>query len=202
MTVVCSPGRASEALLWDRIKSAGTKPQQGLRSWLTGGLSPALNPGFHGAGSATSDTAAARGLFGVERPTRQSRVVAAPRGVEPWIFRRNIKRPAGGYGRVDTVCSPRSIRLHASHGMAATHRRRAGSFCRTTQLGSIPPALQSAKRAQRCNAGSHQTGSTHLQRTSLRSSLCQHALRQRVLFAGATRREAPEIRSLRLRALP
>ncbi len=202
MTLDCTLGWAPEAPLWDRIKSAGTKAQQGLRSWLTGVSTPALNPGFHGAGSATSDTAAACGLFGVERPTRQSRVVAAPRGFESGVFRRNIERPARGYGRVDTVRTPRSIGLIASHGMAATHRRRAGSLCRTTQLGSITPALQSAKRAQRCDAGSHQTGSTHLQRTGLRSSLCQHALRQRVLFAGAARREAPEIRSLRLRALP
>lgn len=202
MTLVFTLGWATEAPLWDRIKSAGTKAQQGLRSWLTGVSTPALNPGFHGAGSATSDTAAACGLFGFERPTRQSRVVAAPRGFEPGIFSRDIERPSRGYGRVDTVCTPRSIGFHASHGMAATHGWRAGSLCRTTQLGSISPALQPARRAQRCNAGSHQTGSTHFQRAVLRSSLCQHTLCQRVLFAGAARREAPEIRSLRLRGLP
>ena len=202
MTLVCTLGWATEAPLWDRIKSAGTKAQQGLRSWLTGVSTPALNPGFHGAGSATSDPAAACGLFGVERPTRQSRVVAAPRGFEPGIFSRNIERPSRGYGRVDTIRTPRSIGIHAPRGMAATYGWRAGSLCRTTQLGSIPPALQPAWRAQRCNSGSHQTGSTHFQRAVLRSSLCQHTLRQRVLFAGATRREAPEIRSLRLRALP
>ena len=202
MTLVYTLGWASEAPLWDRIKSSGTKAQQGLRSWLTGVSTPALNPGFHGAGSATSDTAADCGLFGVERPTRQSRVVAAPRGFEPGIFCRDIERPARRYGRMDTVRTPRSIGIHASHGMAATHGWRAGSLCRTTQLGSISPALQPARRAQRCNAGSHQTGSTHLQRADLRSSLCQHTLCQRVLFAGAARREAPEIRSLRLRALP
>ena len=202
MTLVCTLGRGAEPPLWDRIKSAGTKAQQGLRSWLTGDSSPALNPGFHGAGSATSDTAATCGLFSVERATRQSRVGSAPRGFASGIFHRNIERPARGYGRVDAVRTPRSVGLHASHGMAATHGRRAGLICRTTQLGSIASALQSTWRAQRFNAGSHQTGSTHLQRAILRASLCQHALRQRVLFAGAPRREAPEIRSLRLRALP
>lgn len=202
MTLVCTLGHAPERPLWDRIKSGGTKARQAVSLWLTGGSSPALTMGLLGAGSATSDTAASCGLFGIDRFARQCRAIAAPRGFESWIFSRNIERPARRYGRVDTVCATGPIGLTASLRMAATNGWRSGRTCRTAQLGSITPALQSAWRAQRCNASSHQIGSTGRQRTGLRASLCQHTLRQRVLFAGAARREAPEIRSLRLRALP
>ena len=202
MTVICTQGWAPEPPLWDRIKLSGTKVRQGVSLWLTGDSSPALTMGSLGAGSATSDTAASRGLFGLERFARQCCAIAAPRGFESGLFSRNIERPSRRHGGMDTVRAPRSIWVSASHGMAATHRRRTGRICRTTQLGSIPPALQSARRTQRCNASPYQAGSTHLERAFLRASLCQHALRQRVLFAGSSRREAPEIRSLRLRALP
>ncbi len=202
MIPACTQGWPSEAPLWDRIKSGGTKAQQALSSWLTGDSSLVPTLGFLGAGSATSDTAAHGGPFGIDRPARQSRAVAAPRGFGAGIFSRDIERPARRHGRVDTVRTPRSIRLSASHRMAATHGRRTGRLGRTTQLGSITPALQSAWRTQRRDACTDQAGSTRLVRTILRASLCQHTLRQRVLFAGAARREAPEIRSLRLRALP
>jgi len=202
MTLVCTQGWAPEALLWDRIKLSGSKARQGVSLWLTGDSSPALTIGFLGAGSATSDTAASRGLFGIERFARQCCVVAAPRGFESRLFRRNIERPSRRYGGVDSVCPPRSIGVSPSHRMAAAHGRRTGRIGRTTQLGSISPALQSAWGTERCNASTHQAGSTHLERAFLRASLCQHTLRQRVLFAGASRRETPEIRSLRLRALP
>ena len=202
MTLACTLGRAPEAPLWDQIKSGGTKARQAVSLWLTGGSSPALTIGFFGAGSATSDTAASCGLFGIERFARQCRAIAAPRGFESGIFSRNIERSARGYGRVDTVRTAGSIGLSAPHRMAATHKRRAGRFGRTAQLGSITPALQSAWRTQRCHASTHQIGSSGRQRTGLCPSLRQHTLRQRVLFAGAPRREAPEIRSLRLRALP
>lgn len=202
MTLVCTLAGGPEAPLWDRIKSGGTKAQQALRSWLTGGLPPALNLGFLGAGSATSVTAATRGLFSVDRLARQCRAVVAPRGFASGLLSRNIERLARRHGRMDTVRAPGSIGLATSHGMAATHGRRAGRTCRSTQLGSIASDLQSAWGTQRRNARPHQIGSTYFERTILRASLCQHALRQRVLFAGAPRREAPEIRSLRLRALP
>ena len=200
MTWVLTLGGHSEPSLWDRIKSGGSKAQQGLSSWLTGGSPPALNPGFYGAGSATSDPAASGGLFGVKRLARQSRALATSRGFASWIFRRNIERFARGYDRVDAICAARSIRFFASCGVAAAHIWCTGEFCRTTQLGSIAAALQSTRRAKRCVSRFDQTRSAHCQRTRLRSSLCEHAIRQRVLFAGAPRREAPEIRSLRLRA--
>jgi len=202
MTVICTQGWAPEPPLWDRIKLSGTKARQGVSLWLTGGCSPALTIGFLGAGSATSDTAASRGLFGIERFARQCCAIAAPRGFESGLFSRNIERPTRRYGGMDAVRPPRSIGVSPSHGMAAAHGRRTWRIGRTTQLGSISSALQSAWRTQRCNASPHQAGSAHLERAFLRASLCQHALRQRVLFAGASRREAPEIRSLRLRALP
>ena len=202
MTLVCTLAGGPEAPLWDRIKSGGTKAQQALRSWLTGGLPPALNLGFFGAGSATSVTAAANGLFSVDRLTRQCRSVVATRGVASGLLGRNIERLARRHGRMDTIRAPGSIGLSASHGMAATHGRRAGFTCGFAQLGSIASDLQPAWRAQRRNARAHQIGSTYFERAILRASLCQHALRQRVLFAGAPRREAPEIRSLRLRAFP
>lgn len=184
------------------IKRGGNERGQTLSSWLTGAFAPALKSGFRGAGSTASDPADNSGLFGFERLARQYCARLAARGRATLIRCANLQRPAERHGRLGTGCPPRPIGIHASHGMAATHRWRAWCARRAAQLGSIASALQSAWRTERCDTRSDETRSARIKRTSLRASLCEHALRQRLLPAGAARRAAPEIRSFRLRALP
>lgn len=184
------------------IKSGGSLACQGLRSWLTGESPPALTTGFHGVGHTASDTTDSRGLYRVQRSARHICLVVASGSVAPLLFARDVERSARRYGRLVASCASGSIRIAAPDRMAAAQRRRSWRLCRAAQLGSVTSALQSARRAQRCLACPDQTRSTRVERTDLRAPLCQHALCQRVLSAGAARREAPEIRSLRLRALP
>ena len=184
------------------VISGGILVEQGLRSWLTGGCSPALRTGFHGAGSATSDTAAPGGLFSVKRPSRKTRVVAGAGGRASSGCRGYRERPARRYARVVTNPAFGSSGFSKSNRTVTKPQRRSGRLCGVTKLGSVASNLQSARRPQRCGSRVDETRSAHFKRAGLRSPLCQHALRQRVLHACASLREAPALRYFCLRAIP
>lgn len=184
------------------IKRTGIEPGQTVSSWLTGSYAPALKPGIHGAGPTASDPAAECGLFSVERIARQSRALLASRGLASLLRRANIQRFTRRNRRLDTISAPRPIGFFAAHRMAATHGWRAWCARRAAQLGSIASTLQSAWRAQRCHTRPDETRGTHFERAGLRASLCEHAIRKRLLSASLARRATSEIRSFRLRAFP
>ncbi len=200
MSLFCGPFGGPDGSVFDPIKRAGILLNEPLSSWLTGACAPAPNSGHHGAGLSATDPAASGGLLGFERSARQSRARVEPRGFASIIQRPDIRRFAGRRGRMVSIGTTRSGWFASPWRLATADRWCAWRLCRATQLGSIASALQSTRRAQRCNTRIDTPGSAHHERADLRASLCKHALRQCFLYACLARRAASTIRHICLRA--